>query len=75
MGKLANQEEIAWDGISHTYRPLNLKSILVKYFQFIQNYKQLLVQESNSMSNSEIYFPLFSETIHIILKNIFTVGS
>ena len=39
-----------------------------KYFQFHWNCKQPRVEARNSMSNCQIYFTLFSETIHTILK-------
>ena len=49
-------------------RPRNLRMALEKYFRFHWNCKQLRVEARNSMSNCEIYFPIFSETIHTIVK-------
>ena len=53
-------------------RPRNLRTALERYFRFHRNYKQFRVEAyvkcRNSMSNFEIYFPLFSEAIHTILK-------
>ena len=46
----------------------NLRTALKKYFRFQGNCKQLRIEARNSMANSEIYFPIFSETIHTILK-------
>ena len=48
--------------------PLHIRTALKKYFQFHWNCEQLRVEARNSMSNCEIYFPIFSETIHTILK-------
>ena len=82
--KWANQAEVLRRGISHIYlsssnkwkpchrainsRPRNLRMALEKYFRFQWNCKQLRIDARNSMENSEIYFPIFSETIHTILK-------
>ena len=44
-------------------RPRNLRMALEKYFRFQWNCKQLRVEARNSMANSGIYFPIFSETI------------
>ena len=82
--KEANQGEILRWGISPIYlsssnkwkpchgainsRPRNLRTALEKYFRFQWNCKQLRIEARNSMANSEIYFPIFSETIHTILK-------
>ena len=41
------------------------------YFQFHRNYKQLLVE---AMSDFEIYFPIFSETIYTISKTFSQYG-
>ena len=49
-------------------RPRNLRTALEKYFRFQWNCKQLRIEARNSMENSEIYFPIFSETIHTVLK-------
>ena len=49
-------------------RPCNLRKALEKYFRVHWNYKQLRVEERNSMPNCEVYFPLFSQTIHTISK-------
>ena len=49
-------------------RPRNLRTTLEKYFLFQWNCKQLRIEARNSMANSEIYFPIFSETMHTILK-------
>ena len=82
--KWANQEEVLHRGISPIYlsssnkwkpchgainsRPRNLRTALEKYFRFQWNCKELQIEARNSMSNSEIYFPIVSETIHTILK-------
>ena len=50
--------------------PRNLRTALEKYFRFQWNCKQLRIETKNSMANSEIYFPIFSETMHTILKII-----
>ena len=49
-------------------RSRNLRTALEKYFRFQWNCKQLRIEARKSMANSEIYFPIFSETIHTILK-------
>ena len=82
--KWANQGEVLRRGISPIYlsssnkwkpchgainsRPCNLRKALEKYFRFQWNCKQLRIETWNSMENSEIYFPIFSDTIHAILK-------
>ena len=82
--KWANQGEVLRRGISPIYlsssnkwkpchgainsRPRNLRTALEKYFRFQWNCKQLRIEARNSMANSEIYFPIFSETIHTIWK-------
>ena len=82
--KWANQGEVLRRGISPIYlsssnkwkpchgainsRSRNLRTALEKYFRFQWNCKQLRIEARNSMANSEIYFPIFSETIHTILK-------
>ena len=43
--------------------PRNLRTALEKYFRFHWNCKELWVEVRNSMSNCQIYFPIFSETI------------
>ena len=48
--------------------PPKLRTTLEEYFRFQWNCKQLWIEARNSMANSEIYFPIFSETIHTILK-------
>ena len=79
-----NQGEVLRRGISPIYlsssnkwkpyhgainsRPRNRRTTLGKYFRFQWNGKQLQIEARNSMANSEIYFPIFSETVHIILK-------
>ena len=47
--------------------PRSLRMALESYFRFHLNYKWLRVEVSNSMPNCEIYFSIFSETIHTIL--------
>ena len=85
--KWASQGEVLRRGISLIYlfssnkwklchgainsRPHNLRTALEKYFRFQLNCKQLRIEARNSMPNSEIYFPIFSETIHTILKIFF----
>ena len=80
----ANQGKVLRRGISPIYlfssnkwkpchgainsRPRNLRMALEKYFRFQWNYKQLRIEARNSMDNSDIFFPIFSETLHIILK-------
>ena len=55
-------------------RPRNLRTALEKYFRFQGNYKQiaginkLQVEARSSIAICKIYFPIFSETIHTILK-------
>ena len=82
--KWANQGEVLRWGISPIYlsssnkwkpchgainsRPRNLRMALEKYFRFQWNCKQLWIEARNSMENSEISFPIFSETIPTILK-------
>ena len=82
--KWANQGEVLRRGISPIYlsssnkwkpchgainsRPRNLRTALEKYFRFQWNCKQLRIKARKSMENSEIYFPIFSETIHTISK-------
>ena len=82
--KWANQREVLRRGISPIYLslsnkgkpchgainspPSNLRTALEKYFWFQWNCKQLRIEARNSMANSEIYFPIFSETMHTILK-------
>ena len=82
--KWVNQGEVLRRGISPIYlsssnkgkpchgainsRPRNLRTALQKYFWFQWNCKQLRTEARNSMANSEIYFPIFSETMHTILK-------
>ena len=82
--KWANQGEVLPRGISPIYlsssniwkpcqgainsRPRNLRTALEKYFWFQWNSKELRIEARNSMANSEIYFPIFSETIHTIWK-------
>ena len=82
--KWANQGEFIRGGISPIYlsssnkwkpchgaidsRPRNLRTALKKYFRFQLNCKQLQIEVRNSMANSEFYFPIFSETIHTVLK-------
>ena len=82
--KWANQGEVLRRGISPIYlsssnkwkpchgaissRSCNLKTALEKYSRFQWNCKQQRVEARNSMANSGIYLPIFSETIHTILK-------
>ena len=40
-----------------------LRTALKMYFRFPRNCKQLRVEARDSISNSEIYFPIFSEII------------
>ena len=39
-----------------------------QYFWFHWNCRQLRIEARNCMVNYEIYFPIFSETIHTIFK-------
>ena len=48
--------------------PRNLRAALGKYFRFQWNCKQLRIEVRNRIANSEFYFPIFSKTIHTILK-------
>ena len=82
--KWANQGEVLRRGISPIYlsssnkwkpchgainsRPSNLRTALKKYFRFQWSCKQLRMEARKSMVNSDIYFAIFSETIHTILK-------
>ena len=82
--KWANQREVLRGGISRIYlslankwkscygdinsRPRNLRAALEKYFRFKWICKQLRIEARNSMANCEIYFPIFCETVHAILK-------
>ena len=82
--KWANQGDVLHRGISSIYLsssnkwkschrainswPCNLRMVLEKYFRFQGNCKQLRIEARNRMANSEIYFPIFSEAIHTILK-------
>ena len=84
--KWADQEEVLRRGISPIYlsssnkrkpchgainsRSRYLRTSLEKYFRFQWNCKQLRIEARNSMANSKIYFPIFSEAVHIILKII-----
>ena len=43
-------------------RPRNLRTALEKFFRFQWNCKHLQIEASDSIANSEIYFPIFSET-------------
>ena len=49
-------------------RPRNLRMGLEKYFRLHWSCRQLRVEARNRMLNWEIYFPIFSGTIHTILK-------
>ena len=53
-----------------TFGHVNLRKTLERCFWFHWNCKQLQVETRSSMLNSDIYFPIFSETIHTNL-NIF----
>ena len=82
--KLTNQGEVLRGGISRIYLslsnkwkpcngaikiwPHNLRTALEKYFQFHWNCKQLRIEATNSVANWDIYFPIFSETVHTGLK-------
>ena len=82
--KWANQGDVLLGGINRIYlsllnkwkpcygainsRPRNLRTALKKYFQFQWICKQLRIEARNSMANCEIYFPIFSETVHAVLK-------
>ena len=82
--KMSHQGEVLHRGISPIYfsssnnwkpchgainsRPRNLGTALEKYFRLQWNCKQLRNEARNSMANSEIYFPIFSEIILTILK-------
>ena len=82
--KWANQGEVLRWGISPIYlsssnkwkpchgainsRPRNLRMALEKSFRFQWNCKQLRIEARNSMANAGICFPIFSETLHTILK-------
>ena len=59
---------------TYNIRSRNLRTALKRYFWFHWNYKQLRVEAKNVL-NCEIYFPLFSETISTIFKNISTAWS
>ena len=88
--KLANQGEVLRRGISCIYlswsskwRPChgaiknwtrNPIKALEKYFRFCWNCKQLWVEGRNSMSNCQIYFPIFSDITHTILKTFSQCG-
>ena len=83
-GKWSNQGEVLCREISPIYlsssnqwkpcheainsRPRNLRTALEKYFRFLFNRKKIRIEAANSITNSEIYFPNFSETMHTILK-------
>ena len=49
-------------------RPRNFKNGTEKVLWISLKLKQLRVEARNSMPNCEIYFPIFSETIHTNLK-------
>ena len=49
-------------------QPRNLRTALEMYFRFQWNFKQLRIEARNGTVNCEIYFPIFSETVHTILK-------
>ena len=82
--KLTNQGDVHHGEVIHIYLslwniwkpchgtiniwPHNLRTALEKYSRFHWNCKQLRVGARNSTSNCEIYFTIFSETIHITLK-------
>ena len=82
--KRANQGEVLHLGINPIYlssstkwksrhgainsRPHNLKTALEKQFRFQWNCKQLRIEAMKGIANSEIYFPIFPETIHTMLK-------
>ena len=82
--KMSHQGEVLRRGISPIYfsssnkwkpchgainsRPRNLGAALEKYFWLQWNCKQLRIEARNSIANSEIYFPIFSEIILTILK-------
>ena len=82
--KLANQGEVICGGISCIYlslsnkwkpcyrainsRPHNFRMTLEKYFDFSETVNKLGVEVRGSITNCEIYYPIFSGTIHIILK-------
>ena len=82
--KWATQGEVLRGGISPIYlslsnkwkpchgaikfRPRNLRTALEKNFRFQWNCKQLRIETRNGMANCEIYFRIFSETVHTILK-------
>ena len=72
--KLTNQREVFRPGISCTNLSLSEKTVshVISEWHwkstFDFNCKQLLVEARNSMSNYETYFPLFSETVHTVLK-------
>ena len=82
--KLANQGEVLRGGISRIYlslsnkwkpchgainsQPRYLRTTLEKYFRFKRNFEQLRIEARNSMTNCEIYFPIFFEAIHTISK-------
>ena len=83
-GKWTNQGEVLCGGISRIYlslankskschgaitcQPGNLRTALEKYFRFQSNCKQLRIEARDRMANCEIYFPIFSETIHTMSK-------
>ena len=48
--------------------PHNFRTALEKYFWFQWNCKETTVEARSSIANCGIYFPIFSDTIHTILK-------
>ena len=48
--------------------PRNLRTALENYFQFQWICKHLQIEARTSMTNCDIYFPIFSETMHRVLK-------
>ena len=82
--KLANQVKVHRGWISRFYlslsnkwkpchgainsRSRNFRAALESFFDVIKIVNKLQVEASSSMANCEIYFPIFSETMHTILK-------
>ena len=82
--KISQSRRVLHGGISHIYLSLsnkwkpchgaincwsgNLRTVLEKYLRFQWNCKQLHIEARNCMGTCEIYFQIFPETIHTILK-------
>ena len=72
--KLANQGEVLRGGIIRIYpEPKTIGHVISERhwkstFDFSKIVNKLRVEASSTKPNCEIYFPIFSETIHTILK-------